>query len=231
MNNNSHFGSVSTGQNPRQTRLHQVREQNTYTSNLQLSLTLNLNGIQSAQFTRAAGISVANNETIHFQGQFLGLKETDQWEYTYRTNASGVVVLIPVTDAGELVLVEQYRIPVQNRVLELPAGLVGDHGNADEDFMIAAQRELTEETGYTASSLEELLTGPSTPGMSDELIKLYFASGLRRVGPGGGDSDEDITVHLLPHAHALEWLNARVAEGIMLDPKIYAGLYWAGLRS
>jgi hypothetical protein len=90
--------------------------------------------IQSAQFIRAADISVSKNETIHYKGRFLGLKERDHWEYAYRTNASGVVVLVPVTDAGELVLVEQYRIPVKSRVLELPAGLVGDNGDPEEDF-------------------------------------------------------------------------------------------------
>jgi ADP-ribose pyrophosphatase len=76
---------------------------------------------------------LANNETIHYQGRFLGLKESDHWEYAYRTNATGVVVLVPVTDAGELVLVEQYRTPVRSRVMELPAGLVGDTEAADED--------------------------------------------------------------------------------------------------
>ena len=187
--------------------------------------------IQSAQFIRAAGNSVAKNETIHYKGRFLGLMERDHWEYAYRTNASGVVVLVPVTDANELVLVEQYRIPVKSRVLELPAGLVGDNGDPEEDFKIAANRELIEETGYSAASLEELLTSPSTPGMSDEIVTIYYASGLQRIGPGGGDGNEDITVHLVPVKSAVEWLAARQSKGIMLDPKIYAGLYWAGLRS
>jgi ADP-ribose pyrophosphatase len=188
-------------------------------------------GIQSAQFIRAEGKSVANNATIHYSGRFLGLKEVDRWEYTYRTNASGVVVLVPVTTADELVLVEQYRIPVKSRVMELPAGLVGDTGDPDEDIKTAAQRELIEETGYRASVLEELLTCPSTPGMSNEIVTIYYASGLEKVGPGGGNGDEDITVHVMPLATATEWLNARLAEGIMVDPKIYAGLYWAGIRS
>ncbi len=173
---------------------------------------------------------MANNETIHYNGRYLGLKERDRWEYAFRTNASGVVVLVPVTDAGELILVEQYRIPVQSRVMELPAGLVGDTGDFEEDFKVAAYRELIEETGYAANSLEELLTSPSTPGMADEMITIYFASGLERVGPGGGDGNEDITVHHVPLESAPEWLEARMAEGIMLDPKIYAGLYWAGMR-
>ena len=174
---------------------------------------------------------MANIETNHYKGRFLGLNEMDGWEYAYRTNASGVVVLVPVTDAGELVLVEQYRIPVKCRVLELPAGLVGDNDDPDEDFKTAAYRELIEETGYAASSLEELLTGPSTAGMSDEVITIYYASGLQRVGPGGGDGNEDITVHHLPVENPLEWLKAREEDGILLDPKIYAGLFWAGTRS
>jgi ADP-ribose pyrophosphatase len=174
---------------------------------------------------------VANTVKIHHSGRFLGLKERDRWEYAYRTNASGVVVLVPVTDDGELVLVEQFRVPVQSRVLELPAGLVGDNGDLEEDFENAARRELFEETGYHAALLEELLTSPSTPGMADEIITIYFASGLERVGPGGGDGNENITVHHLPIDNAVEWLDTRQAEGIMLDPKIYAGLFWAATRS
>jgi len=186
--------------------------------------------LQLAQFIRAMAYSVAINETIHFKGRFLGMKERDNWEYAFRTNASGVVIMVPVTDNGELVLVEQYRIPVKSLVLELPAGLVGDSGDAGEDFKSAAQRELIEETGYRANALEELITSPSTAGMADEIITIYYASGLERVGPGGGDGNENITVHLVPLETAVDWLDQRQKEGIMLDPKIYAGLFWAGQR-
>lgn len=188
-------------------------------------------GLQSAQFTRATDKSVAKNKTIHYAGRYLGMTETDNWEYAYRTNASGVVVLVPVTDDGELVLVEQFRIPVQSRVMELPAGLVGDNGDFEERFKTAAQRELIEETGFRAKSIEQLLSAPSTPGMANEMITIYLATGLERVGPGGGDDNEDITVHLMPMDNAVEWLSARQAEGVMIDPKIFAGLFWAGARS
>ncbi len=174
---------------------------------------------------------MANNVTIHHRGRFLGLKERDRWEYAFRTNASGVVVLVPVTDAHELVLVEQYRIPVKSLVLELPAGLAGDTGDHKEAFTTAAQRELIEETGYRAGTLEELLTCPSSTGMANEIVTIFYASDLVRVGPGGGDGNEDITVHHVPIATAPEWLAARMEDGIMLDPKIYAGLFWAGIRS
>lgn len=158
------------------------------------------------------------------------MQERDHWEYAFRTNAKGVVVLVPVTDTGELVLVEQYRIPVRSRVIELPAGLVGDTGDADEDLQTAAQRELIEETGYRAGYFEELLTCPSTPGMSDEVVSIFYAGDLEKVGPGGGDGSESIAVHRMPLSSATAWLEARMAEGIMVDPKIYAGLFWAGSR-
>ena len=174
---------------------------------------------------------MTNKEIIHYSGRLLGLKQRGRWEYTFRTNASGVVALVPVTDDGELVLVEQYRIPVQSRVLELPAGLAGDTGDPDEDFKLAANRELVEETGFRASQLDEILVGPSTSGLADEILHIYYASGLEKVGPGGGDVSEDITVHLLPLAEAESWLATRTAAGILIDPKVYAGLYWAGLHS
>jgi len=187
--------------------------------------------LQSAKFIRAAGKSVPKNEIIHYLGHHLGLKEYGGWEYAFRTNASGVIVLVPVTDEGDLVLVEQYRTPVRSRVIELPAGLVGDNGDTDEDFMTAARRELFEETGYQADSMEELLTSPSTAGMASEVLTFYFASGLQRTGPGGGDASEDITVHVVPLDSTVEWLDARRGEGIMIDHKVYAGLFWAKLQA
>jgi ADP-ribose pyrophosphatase len=174
---------------------------------------------------------VPKSETIHYLGHHLGMKERDGWEYAFRTDSSGVVVLVPVTDAGELVLVEQYRAPVDGRVVELPAGLVGDAGDKQENFETAARRELIEETGFEAGSLEQLLVGPVSPGMVSEIINIYLARGLRRVGPGGGDESEDITVHLVPLAEAEAWLAARQADGLMVDHKVFAGLFWAAQRA
>jgi len=158
------------------------------------------------------------------------MKQRERWEYAYRTNASGVVALVPVTDAGELVLVEQYRIPVESKVLELPAGLAGDDGDMNESLSIAAQRELLEETGYRAEYLEKLLTGPSTAGMADEVITMYYAGGLKRVGSGGGDGNENIKVYHVPLESASEWLDEQIAKGSMVDFKVYAGLFWAAQR-
>jgi ADP-ribose pyrophosphatase len=133
---------------------------------------------------------------------------------------------VAVTSDEEIVLVEQYRKPVGSLVIELPAGLVGDHVDPDESILDAAARELEEETGYAASQMEVLMTCPSSAGMSDEMISFVLAKGLTRVGPGGGDDSEDIEVHIVPLTDVDAWLTRQVSAGKPLDPKIYAALYW-----
>jgi ADP-ribose pyrophosphatase len=167
-----------------------------------------------------------NEFTTHYRGRYLSLVERNGWEFASRSNASSVVVLLAVTGDRELVLVEQFRIPIGKRVIELPAGLVGDHGDAEESPLDAAQRELLEETGFEAGKLEPLMTCPSSSGMTDEIISFVLATDLRRVGPGGGDASEDIEVHVVPLDEAEGWLEAREADGCPMDPKIFAGLYW-----
>ncbi len=164
----------------------------------------------------------------HYRGRYLSLLERDDWEFASRSNASSVVVLVPVTGSGEIVLVEQYRKPVESSVIELPAGLVGDHSDPDESILQAASRELEEETGFAADHLEVIMECPSSAGLTDEIIAFIKATGLRQVGPGGGDASEDIQVHRVPLLQAGEWLRNRQAEGIPLDPKIFAALYWLG---
>ncbi len=168
---------------------------------------------------------------FHYTGQYLAIAERDNWEFATRINALGVVVLVPVTDQGELVLVEQFRIPVGKHVIELPAGLVGDGDYKDESLQEAAHRELKEETGYSAGRMTLLLKCPSTAGLSDELITFYLAEDLDRTGPGGGDVSEDIEVHHVPLDTAAQWLAERQASGVYLDPKTYAALYWLERRA
>jgi ADP-ribose pyrophosphatase len=165
-------------------------------------------------------------DIIHFQGRYLNLLERDGWEFASRSNASSVVILVAVTSDEEIVLVEQYRKPVGSLVIELPAGLVGDHVDPDESILDAAARELEEETGYAAAQLEVLMTCPSSAGMSDEMISFVLAKGLTRVGPGGGDDSEDIEVHIVPLTDVDAWLTHQLSAGKPLDPKIYAALYW-----
>ena len=167
-----------------------------------------------------------SKESVHFQGRYLKMVEKDHWEYVSRSNAHAVAVIVALTDRDELVLVEQYRRPVDARVLELPAGLVGDKGNPEEPVLEAAGRELVEETGFAAQRLELIMECPSSAGMSDEIISFVRARGLSRIGPGGGDDSEDIETHLVPLAHIDGWLRERQAKGVLLDPKIFAGIHW-----
>jgi ADP-ribose pyrophosphatase len=167
-------------------------------------------------------------ETL-FAGRHLKLTVVRGWEYCERTVARGVVGVIAVTADRCLILVEQHRLPVGARVLELPAGLAGDLGDApDEAFEAAAQRELIEETGYEAASLELVCDGPGSAGLTSERMHLFVASGLRRVADGGGVHGEDIVVHEVPLAEAQPWLAARRREGVLVDPKVFAALFFAG---
>ena len=161
-------------------------------------------------------------------GRYMQLVERNGYEFADRINVSGVVVMAAVTDDNELVLTEQYREPHACRVIEMPAGLAGDlAGLEDEALEAAARRELLEETGYEAAEMRFLVAGPPSSGSTSEIVTVYLARGLRRVHAGGGDDSEDIQVHLAPLAGADQWLQAKAREGVLIDPKVYAGLYWA----
>lgn len=170
-----------------------------------------------------------NRESL-YRGRYLSLLKIGRWEFVSRSNASGVVALIAVTEQDELVLVEQFRIPVNSTVIELPAGLVGDLADPDEPLLLAARRELLEETGFEAAHLEVLMACPGSAGMSDEVITFVLANGLTRVSAGGGDSSEDIIVHVVPLAEIDRWLEERRAAGIPQDPKIFTALYWLSME-
>ena len=167
-----------------------------------------------------------HDEITRYRGRYLSLIERERWEFVTRTNAHAVVVLVATTPEREIVLVEQYRRPLDARVIELPAGLVGDLGDPDEAVLDAAGRELIEETGFEAASLEVVMECPTSSGMTDEVITFVRADRLQRVGPGGGDDSEDIEVHVVPLGEVDTWLDDRRAQGLPLDPKIYTALYW-----
>lgn len=163
------------------------------------------------------------------EGRFLRFLSDAGWEYVERVNASGVAVVVAVTPAGELLLVEQYRRAVRRKVIELPAGLCGDlAGHEAEPLERGARRELEEETGWRARGMTRLVEGPTSAGMSCETIVLFRATDLEKVGEGGGDEHEEIAVHAVPLAEVPAFLDARVAEGMLVDPKVYAGLWFAG---
>ena len=133
-----------------------------------------------------------------------------------------------MTPQDELLLVEQHREPVGGNVIELPAGLAGDeHDNAGESLEQAATRELREETGWEATSWKRLSAGPPSAGLSTEVVTLMRAHGLVRRGAGGGAGNERITVHAIPLRDAPDWLHQREADGTLVDPKVWAGLWFA----
>lgn len=170
---------------------------------------------------------VSGLREILFEGRWLRLLRHRDWEFVEHRSVRGIVVIVAVTADGRLLLVEQERIPLGRRVIELPAGLVGDRADAaDEAFADAARRELLEETGYAAERLVPILTGPMSPGRSADLYSFFRAEGLRLEQCGGGDATEDIRVHAVPLSEVHAWLRAREREGVALDPKIYVGLYF-----
>jgi ADP-ribose pyrophosphatase len=176
--------------------------------------------------------SMTNDQHVTLEtlaaGRFLRLLRRGHWEYADRVNTTGAVMVVAVTEDRRIILTEQYRVPLSSVAIELPAGLVGDEPDVQhEDLTAAARRELLEETGYEASRLEVLTTGPSSAGMCTEIVTLCLATGLRKSGAGGGIGHERISVHEVPLAEAPQWLAARAATGALVDPKVYAGLYFA----
>ena len=163
-------------------------------------------------------------ETL-YDGQWLRMMRRGHWEYAERTHGDGMaVIIIAVTPDDRVLFVEQYRVPLGARTIEMPAGLVGDD-HATDTLESAARRELVEETGWEPGHVDVLLTGPTSAGMTSERIAFVRARGLRRVGDGGGTDSEDITVHEVPRAQAPAWLMQKHREGFELDLKLWAGLW------
>lgn len=168
-----------------------------------------------------------SSTTVLFEGHFLRLKKEGRWEYVERCKTSGIVAILPVTDNNELILVEQFRVPVNQRVIEIPAGLAGDiEGSENEDLAEAARRELLEETGYEAQTMDYLTEGPPSAGLSTEIVTFFRARGLRKVSAGGGDGSENIQVHVVPLAELDSWIATKRKEGCLIDYKIYVTLYF-----
>ncbi len=160
-----------------------------------------------------------------YDGRYLRMQVRGTWEYAERTHAGGLAaIIVAVTPDDKVLFVEQFRVPLQAPTIEMPAGLVGDI-HAGEGIEESAIRELEEETGWTADRAELLMTGPTSSGMSNERVAFVRATGLRKVGPGGGDDSEDIVVHEVPRSEAAAWLVRKMDEGYEMDPKLWAGLW------
>ncbi len=158
-------------------------------------------------------------EEIMWEGRFITAKRRGRWEYVSRARGIGAAVILAVDDDDHVILVDQYRVPLGARCIELPAGLVGDE-SADETAADSAARELEEETGYRAANMRECGRFFSSPGMVSESFTLFRASGLEKVGDGGGTPGEDIVVHRVPVAGIAEWIAARQTEGFAIDVKL-----------
>lgn len=166
---------------------------------------------------------------IKWQGKYITVRQQGTWEYVSRSRGIRAAVILAIDEEGEdgpcIILVEQYRIPLGKRSLELPAGLVGDDDSpAGEPAAEAALRELEEETGYRARSMVELGDFYSSPGMVSESFWLFRAQGLTRVHDGGGVEGEDIIVHRVPMARIADYVAERRAEGMAIDVKLLIAL-------
>lgn len=128
---------------------------------------------------------------------------------------AAAVAIVPIADDGRVVLVRQFRSPVGDSLLELPAGVL-DEGEQPED---AVQRELQEETGFRAAHTRRLAGFWVAPGYDTEFIHVFLAEGLSesRLDP---DEDEAIEVEQHTLADAL----AMIADGSICDAKSIVGL-------
>ena len=154
---------------------------------------------------------------VVWTGKFLTAVTNGRWEYAERKGGMTAVVIVAL-DGEDILLIEQYRVPVGGRVLELPAGLVGDEG--EETPVAAAARELEEETGYRVARIEELGEFYSSPGMTSERFTFVRATGLTRVGDGGGVKGEDIAVHRVPLTDVPAFVAAKRRAGVAVDAKV-----------
>jgi ADP-ribose pyrophosphatase len=130
----------------------------------------------------------------------------------------GAVMVVPVTDRGEVVLVRQYRYPLKRHFIEIPAGKI----EPGEDPLMTGMRELREECGIEAGSWQHIATVHPCIGYSDERIELYVARCLTRVAsaPAEGEFVETLEVGL---DEAMKW----VREGRITEVKTIIGLMWA----
>jgi len=155
---------------------------------------------------------------VMWEGKFVRALRRGKWEYASRARDIRAVVILAEFE-GKVVLVDQPRVAPDCRCLELPAGLVGDQ-DPDATIEGTAVKELEEETGFTAERIERLGEFYSSPGMLSEGFTLVRAHGLRRIGPGGGDENEDIKVHLVTRADIPNFIEQKRAEGFGVDAKL-----------
>jgi ADP-ribose pyrophosphatase len=159
-----------------------------------------------------------------YKGKYIRLVKKGTWEYVERVGSNKAVVIIPILrNPNGIVFLKEFRVPINNYTLSVPAGLV----EKDEDVLVAAGRELEEEAGYKAGFLKVVLEAPSSVGLSCERLIYVIADDLTEVSDGGGDENEDITVQDI----AMKSIDSRIEDALFMgwdiDIKIYCAIYLA----
>ena len=153
-----------------------------------------------------------------WEGKYVRAVKRGRWEYASRVGDVRAVVILAEHD-GKVILIDQPRAAVGGRCLELPAGLVGDE-DPGASVEGTAVKELEEETGFTATRIEQLGDFHASPGMLSESFTLVRAHGVARSGDGGGKEHEDIAVHLVPRGEIPGFIEQKRAEGLAIDVKL-----------
>ena len=175
------------------------------------------------------GFHIAREETVHEWAMFRLLRRQvtspagEQFERSF-VHTPGAVATVPVLSTGEIVLVEQYRASVGGCVLEIPAGMRDVEG---EDPAITAVRELREEAGWEAGSIEFLGQCLSSPGVTDSSVLVFLATELQptSIEPHGPEEDE-MVIHRVQFSTAL----AMIEDGRLNDAKSAYGILLAARR-
>ena len=155
---------------------------------------------------------------VKWAGRFVRAIARGKWEYASRARDIRAVVILAEHE-GKLILVDQPRVGPDCRCVELPAGLVGDE-DPNATVEATAIKELEEETGFTAERVERLGDFYASPGMLSEGFTLVRGHGIRKIGDGGGDENEDIKVHLVARADIPNFVEQKRAEGFGIDVKL-----------
>ena len=161
---------------------------------------------------------------VAWEGRFVRAMTRGKWEYASRARDIRAVVILAEFE-GKVVVIDQPRAPLAGRCVELPAGLIGDD-DPNATVESAAIQELEEETGFTAERIERLGEFYASPGMLSESFTLVRAHGLRKIGEGGGDENEDINVHLVERANMPHFVAQKRSEGFGIDVKLLIFLYF-----
>ena len=159
---------------------------------------------------------IANGRVIDYYQDTMQMPDGSQvkWDLIDHDGAAAVVA---VREDGKLLMVRQYRNPLERQTLEIPAGKLDTR---DEDPMKAAERELAEETGYICDNIEYLTTIYTTVAFCDEKIALYLAKDLKDRHPQHLDDDEYIDLE----AYTLDEVRQMIYDGKVQDAKTIIGI-------